>query len=120
MSTIGGDGVTEFRESYPGIGRLLRSPMLAAGVGEFAKKIMNNAKENSPVGDPATDPGSGTFKESWEIQQVARTGRHHDRTGFIVRNTDPGGFYIEKGTSTTPGHNTLMNAIESMKQEGSE
>jgi hypothetical protein len=79
-----------------------------AGMKEIADERAEFARSIAPVGDPATDPHPGQFRDSIESDAGIEDGIAVGR----ILTTDPVGLYIELGTSDTPPHPTLQRAIE--------
>jgi len=100
-----------FNASYAGVGDMLRSEWMEAAMVTRAEKITAHAQANAPVGDPATDPHSGRYKESFApVESTRRGGIRKDRAEATASNTAPEALIVEKGTSRQEGHHTLMRA----------
>jgi hypothetical protein len=80
-------------------GELLRSELLAAEMRAKAEIGVAVAKAVAPVGDPATDPTSGRFRDSIHVKQ--------EGVEVQIASDDPVAAYIEFGTEDTPAHATL-------------
>lgn len=74
------------------------------GLDELLAWIADEARRNAPVGDPATDPTSGEFRDSIHVEWDGDT-------GMVVSDSDHGRF-VEFGTNDTPAHPTLAPAFE--------
>lgn len=93
-----------FRASFGGIGALIRSPEMRAEMRRRAEKVKTVAEATAPV-------ESGEYKSSFRVTSGARGGIRKDRAYGRVTNTAPHAFYVEYGTSKTPAHSTLRNAL---------
>ncbi len=102
---------TEFRASYAGIGEMLRSPQMQAGMRRLAEKVKKRAETDAPVGDLATDPHSGRYKASFAVESGIQS-RATSRAYGEVINTSPEALIVELGTSEQEGHHTLLRALE--------
>jgi hypothetical protein len=96
--------------SYSGIGEMLRSEFMKAEMKRRADRVRDLAAATAPVG-PARDPHRGEFKSGFRSRAVNRGGRKDDRAAGYVENADPRAMHIEFGTSRTPAHHTLRNAL---------
>jgi hypothetical protein len=100
-----------FTPDYNGIGQMLRSDFIEAEMFRRAKKVLEAAEAAAPY-----DPKSIThYRDAFRLQVNSRGGVHHDRAVASVVNDDPAAFFIEYGTSKTPQHRTLRNALDAAR-----
>ncbi len=80
-----------------------RGEWVAAAMRAKGDAGVREAKAVAPVGDPATDPTSGEFRDSIHVEEVETP------AGIEIRiaSNDPAAAYIEYGTHDTPAHGTL-------------
>jgi HK97 gp10 family phage protein len=102
----------KFRASYEGIGELLRSAEMEQAMRRRAETIKQRAEQTAPVGDPATDPHAGRYRDSFEVESGREGGRKKDRAYGRVLNAAPEAFYVEYGTSKQEAQHTLLNAAQ--------
>src|SRR4051794_10094553 len=95
----------EFTPSGGGIAETGRTPEAAAAALVVADAVAEAAREIAPY-DPADHEGPhyrDSFVPGVEVIDGVAAG--------VVVSTDPAGPYIELGTSDTPAHHTLHNAL---------
>lgn len=102
-----------FRADYAGIGKMLRSKEMQAGMREFAEKAKDAAVQLAPVGDPATDPHAGRYKESFVVSTGIQR-RTTSRAYADLMNTSPEAADVEFGTSDQDGHHVLLRSLEGL------
>jgi hypothetical protein len=91
-----------------GVGEMLRMPSMQAEMLRRAEVIKGVAVGLSPV-DP-NSPHPGHYKESWETDSTARSGRRRDRAVATVRNTAYYARWVEYGTEEARGQHVLLRA----------
>jgi len=89
--------------------QLANSAQMGAMLYSRAQLGASEAQAIAPVGDPATDPHPGQFRDS--IEAVLAVGEMGQQVGR-VQTIDPDGAYKEFGTSRTPPHHTLRSGVE--------
>jgi hypothetical protein len=103
--------VSKYTQDYRGMGQLLRCDFISAEMYRRAEKVMAAAQAAAPY-----DPTSTThYRDAFHIQLNDRGGNHHDRAVASVVNDDAAAFFIEFGTSKTPQHRTLRNALDAAR-----
>lgn len=95
---------SRFRPNTAGILAFGRSEQMATAMRRRAEVVRAVAESSAPF-DPE-DP-DGHFRDSFEVAVAEDRGV----AVGIVYTTDPAGAYIELGTSDTPAHHTLHNAL---------
>jgi hypothetical protein len=96
-----------FDASFVGIGRLLRSPMMAKALLARAELVKARAIDIAPVGND-TDPHAGRYRKSFGVRLDSDKGR----IIAVVFNSAPEAIMIEKGNSKIESHNVLMRALD--------
>lgn len=105
---------TKFDPSFVGIGRLLRSDMIAEALMARADAVKQRAEELAPVSDDPNNPHAGRYKDSFHT----RLGMKRARVEAVVYNDAPEAIYVEKGTSVQEGRNVLMRALDILRATG--
>jgi hypothetical protein len=73
-----------------------RQPAIARKADEAAERVLAKFRETAPVGDPATDPNSGSYRDSGHIEHH----RARYRDAARVEVSDPKALLIEAKTGT--------------------
>lgn len=102
---------------------LQSSPELRAALGEIVGKIRSAAESTAPVGDPASDPHPGMYRDSFRTDvSVGKPVKGVDRLIGHVYNDAPHAAAVEygySGRSDSPGrnaHHTLTRAIDAARE----
>jgi hypothetical protein len=89
----------------------------------IVEKVKSVAEATAPVGDPASDPHPGEYRDSFRTEvQVGRPARGQDRLIGHVYNDAPHAAAVEygySGRSKSPGrsaHHTLTYAIQAARE----
>lgn len=88
---------------------------MRAAMERKAGEIKQHAIDRSPVGDPAKDPHSGRYRNSWHVSSTDRGGFKHDRAAATVYNDSPEAVYVEFGTSKMRGRHVLRGALDASR-----
>jgi hypothetical protein len=99
----------KYRQSYAGVGELLRSEMMYVEMIRRAHDIADEAERTAP-----TDPGSGhtgRYKAGFVVDADRRGGFRGDRAVGRVVNDTPEAIIVEFGNRNTPQHATMRNAL---------
>ena len=88
-------GSARFTMDKAGIGLLLKSDGVKAAMVGRAERIAARFEQIAPVGDPATDPHSGEYRDSGEVTSTNEGGAKRDRATASFTATDPRARYIE-------------------------
>lgn len=101
-----------FKPDYAGIGRMLNNrELLGPALLGMAEKVKAEAEATAPY-----DPKNTThFRDAFDTSIGTDSGTKGDRVAGIVRNHDDAALSIETGTSDTPAHNTLTNALDVLR-----
>jgi hypothetical protein len=104
----------EFIPDKSGLGAFLRtSSDLRAELNRIGRIGLDYARSIAPVGDPATDPDSGAYRDSlWAEVQVGPS-----RMVLRVGSTDYKRYWIEHGAKHMPKHRVLGRTLERMAAE---
>lgn len=97
----------DFKPSYSGIGKLLRSERMQAEMRRRAELIAARAEATAPE-------ETGEYKASFEVESGVKSGKTRRAYGR-VRNTSPHALYVEFGGGNTPRHRTIAKAIDAAK-----
>lgn len=93
-----------FNADYRGLGELLSSYEMEAEMRRRADKVAARFEATAPR-------ETGQFASSAQVSSTRRGGVRKDRAAGVVTVTDPAAAHIELGTSDTPAHHTLRNAL---------
>lgn len=104
-----------FKADYAGIGKMLRSTEMQAGIRQFVEQAKDRAVELAPVGDPATDPHAGRYKESFVVSSGVQR-RATSRAYGDLTNTAPEAVDVEFGTSVQEAHHVLLRSLEALRE----
>ena len=107
-----------------GQGQWLRSSDgLRGALHDITEKIKTAAEFTAPVGDPASDPHPGLYRDSFRTEvEVGKPVKGPDRLIGRVYNDAPHAAAVEygySGRSGSPGrnaHHTLARAVEASKE----
>jgi hypothetical protein len=113
-----------WKPSDAGQGEFLRTQAgLREALHTITEKIKVSAESAAPVGDPASDPHPGQYRDSFRTEvEVGRPAKGQDRLIGHVYNEAPHAAAVEYGYSgraDSPGrhaHHTLANAIEAARE----
>lgn len=104
-----------YKADRRGMARMLASrEILEAPMQAFAEAVKAEAEATAPY-DPNSKDGTH-FKESFHAEVIEDDvmsgigGTHRAIVGHVYSD-DPAALQIETGTSKTPAHNTLSNAL---------
>jgi hypothetical protein len=103
--------MSEFKASYSGIGRMIRSDYMLAEMMRRGANVMAVAIATAPVGDPETDEHSGRYKASFELHGENFGGTKHNRAEAKVINTSPEALYVEYGNRGNEPYHTMLHAL---------
>lgn len=101
----------KFNPSYRGIGEMLKSPEMVKEMESRAKRVKAAAEASAPIYLSAKDPGQ--YKRSFVVDSGVRKDKNGSgsRAYGRVTNTAPYAIFVEYGSTTTPKHRTLYNAL---------
>jgi hypothetical protein len=97
-----------YRQSYTGVGEMLRSDMVFVDMVRRAHAIKDQAERTAPVYDQGQHPGR--YRDSFDIDAERRGGSKNDRGRATVSNDAPEALAVEFGNANTPRHATLRRA----------
>lgn len=85
-----------YKHDYAAFGvEVLQADFMVAEMLRRAEKVKAFAEAIAPVGDPATDPHSGRYKESFSVESgVEGEGRHRRAFGRVI-NSSPDAVLVE-------------------------
>lgn len=101
-----------FKPDYQGIGKMLANEeLLGPALLALAERVKAEAEATAPY-----DPKSTThFRDAFDASIGNDEGSRGRRVAGVVTNTDDAALSIETGTADTPAHNTLTNALDSLR-----
>jgi hypothetical protein len=104
---------TSYSGNLAGVNALLNSPMVSEMLLKKATEVMERAKDIAPVGDPATDPHSGRYRNGFRVE--VRYNALRRRPEAVVINDSPEALMVEKGTSNNEPFNVLARALDVLR-----
>jgi hypothetical protein len=100
-----------FHPSYRGIGEMLNSEDMVAGMLGLAEKIKTRAEEIAPY-----DAHNRThYKDAFSARAAKHGGMHKDRAVGTVTNDDDAAFYIEFGNVNITKHRVLGKSLDAAR-----
>lgn len=101
-----------YKADRHGIARMLASrEILEAPMQAFADKVKAEAVATAPYDPKTTEHWRDSFHAEVIEDDVQGAGTTHTGVVGHVYSDDEAGLSIETGTSRTPAHNTLTNAL---------
>jgi len=101
-----------FKPDYQGIGKMLANEeLLGPTLQALAELVKAQAEATAPYEPKSTTHFRDAFHASIEMDE----GNKGRRVAGVVTNTDDAALSIETGTVDTPAHNTLTNALDSLR-----
>ena len=100
-----------FKLDKAGIGQLLKSDGMKAGMLERAERIAAHGRQIAPVGDEATDPHPGEYRDSIEVTSTNTGGRKKDRAAaYVTAKADHSRFVEYAPNKDGVAHHTILRA----------
>jgi hypothetical protein len=106
---------TTYKASYAGVGKMLRSAEMQAGMRQLAETVKERAEQIAPVGDPVTDEHSGRYKAAFAVKSGVQRRTTSRAYGEVV-NTSPEAIDVEFGNSEQDGHHVLVRALDALRE----
>lgn len=105
-----------WRWNYEEMGDLLCGPEMQALMGDRIDKAAAHARAIAPVGDPASDPHPGLYRDSFETSvSVERTLSGRRAVGRL-RNNATYAAAVEYGNGKVKAHHVLGRSIDLMRE----
>jgi hypothetical protein len=102
--------MARYRQSYAGVGDLLRSDMVFVEVVRRGHDVAAEGERIAPVDEDGPHPGR--YKAAFSVEADRRGGARQDRAVARVVNDAPEALAVEFGNRNTPQHATLRRALD--------
>lgn len=107
--------MSRYEHDYEAFGKaVLSAPWMVAEMDRRAAAGAARARAVAPVDETGDHPGRYRDSITHESGIREETGRYKSRAVGRVIAADPAAFHIEFGTSDTPAHRTLGQALDAM------
>lgn len=93
-------------------GLVLNAPWMVDEMRRHAEAVKTAAESLAPVGDPASDPHAGRYRDSFRVESGTAGGVHGDRAYATVSNDSPEAVYVEFGTERQAAQHVLTRALD--------
>jgi len=104
-----------YKQSYAGVGDLLRADFMVADMHARAERVKLAAEAIAPVGKTSDgDKHPGRYKASFTVESGIRHGRTSRAVGRVV-NDSPEAFLVEWGNRNTPRYRVLGKSLGAAK-----
>ena len=104
-------GSATFRLDKAGIGELLKSDPMKAAMVERAERIAARARQIAPVGNAASDPHPGEYRDSIGVTSTNTGGSKSDRAAaYATANAEHARFVEYQVDKDGTAHHTMLRA----------
>ena len=102
-----------FKADYAGIGQMLRSAEMEAGMLELAEKAKTYAEAIAPVDEHSDHPGR--YKAAFRTESGRAGGYEHDRAYANLVNDAEEALWVEVGSKHNDAHHVLARSIDAIR-----
>ena len=104
-------GSATFRLDKAGVAALLKSDGMKAGMLERAERIGARARQIAPVGNAASDPHPGEYRDSITVSSTNTGGAKGDRAAaYVTAEADHARFVEYQVDEDGVAHHTMLRA----------